>query len=504
MTMTPFTDFTIFELRERLSQNAVSLQEVKRIAMEAATAVRDQAIAGAYSRDAVSILGELTACGSVEIEEVATKALFMDLIEPLNDSFEPSQADIADRVMAQLIDRHRQASVELSQDLARFGLSSEDEMLTRRIAALDGAPSVQRSQVKSILVLSRITVGADVAVTSVIIGHLKRAFPDAEVVFVGPRKLRQIFGGDDRLSFREVEYARTATLRDRLGVWASMLRAVDPATHGLAEGELLVVDPDSRMTQLGLLPPVEPQWNYVLFDSRRIGHGTNQSLVEIARNWCAQRWPVEDGGEAYSFVAPHTKTVIGRGFRQALGGSRKRSLIFVSLGVGGNERKRLPAEAENALIDRLLERAALVVDCGATDEERAQIAGIAETLRRKGLRIIEAHESSLDLASLETADVLVWEGGLGTFAQVLAVCDAYVGYDSAGQHIAAALGRPLLTLFAEGETPRFADRWRATGRGPTMTLRFIPGQPLDAQAIIEEAMIALGKVCKEGRRATEY
>ena len=501
--MTPFTGITISELREQLSLNAVSLQEVNRIAREAAGAVRDQALAGAYSRDAVSILGELTACGSVEIEEVATRMLFRDLIEPLNDSFEPLQADIADRVMAQLIDRHRQASVELSQGLARFGLNNEDEMLIRRMRASDGVPSVKRAQVKSILVLSRITVGADVAVTSVIIGHLKRAFPDAEIVFVGPRKLRQIFGGDDRLSFREVEYARTATLRDRLGVWPSLVRSIDLATHGLCDGELLVVDPDSRMTQLGLLPPVDHQWSYVLFDSRRSGHGTPQSLVEIARNWCAHRWPLEENGEAYSFVAPLTKTVIGPGFRRVFEDSRRRSLIFVSLGVGGNERKRLPAEAEKALIDRLVDRAALIVDCGVTDAERAQIAVIAGALGRKGLRIIQANESSLDVTSLEAADVLVWEGGLGMFTQLLRVCDAYVGYDSAGQHIAAALGRPLLTLFAEGELPLFADRWRATGRGPTSTLRFIPGKPMDAELIVEKALIALDAVCEHGRQATE-
>jgi len=38
----------------------------------------------------------------------------------------------------------------------------------------------------------------------------------------------------------------------------------------------------------------------------------------------------------------------------------------------------------------------------------------------------------------------------------------YVGYDSAGQHVAAAAGIPLISIFAGFPAPRMFDRWRPT------------------------------------------
>ena len=47
-----------------------------------------------------------------------------------------------------------------------------------------------------VLVLSRVTLGADVAVTSVLLAAAKQAFPDAEIVFAGPRKNFELFAAD--------------------------------------------------------------------------------------------------------------------------------------------------------------------------------------------------------------------------------------------------------------------------------------------------------------------
>jgi ADP-heptose:LPS heptosyltransferase len=40
-----------------------------------------------------------------------------------------------------------------------------------------------------------------------------------------------------------------------------------------------------------------------------------------------------------------------------------------------------------------------------------------------------------------------------------------IGYDSAGQHIAAALGVKCIDVFAGFSSPRMLDRWRPTGKG---------------------------------------
>jgi ADP-heptose:LPS heptosyltransferase len=41
----------------------------------------------------------------------------------------------------------------------------------------------------------------------------------------------------------------------------------------------------------------------------------------------------------------------------------------------------------------------------------------------------------------------------------------YVGYDSAGQHVAAACGIPLITIFAGYPNERFFERWTPSGAG---------------------------------------
>jgi ADP-heptose:LPS heptosyltransferase len=56
-----------------------------------------------------------------------------------------------------------------------------------------------------------------------------------------------------------------------------------------------------------------------------------------------------------------------------------------------------------------------------------------------------------------------WEGSFAGFAKIIAGASFYVGYDSAGQHVAAACGIPLLSIFAGFPAPRMFDRWRPKG-----------------------------------------
>ena len=52
---------------------------------------------------------------------------------------------------------------------------------------------------------------------------------------------------------------------------------------------------------------------------------------------------------------------------------------------------------------------------------------------------------------------------IGEIAAIIAKCDEYIGYDSACQHIAAALQTPCLTIFAGSNNMRFIRRWSAFG-----------------------------------------
>jgi ADP-heptose:LPS heptosyltransferase len=57
------------------------------------------------------------------------------------------------------------------------------------------------------------------------------------------------------------------------------------------------------------------------------------------------------------------------------------------------------------------------------------------------------------------------EGSFADFVSVITQCDFYAGYDSAGQHAAAASGVPLISIFAGAPSGRFRERWAPSGPG---------------------------------------
>ncbi len=144
----------------------------------------------------------------------------------------------------------------------------------------------------AVFVLSRVTLGADVAVTSVILDAAKRRFPDAGICLVGPRKNWELFAADPRIQHLPIDYRR-GTLRDRLAAWPELRAA-------FAEPDSIVIDPDSRLTQLGLLP-VCPEERYYFFESRAYGGDGDDALPELTAAGLEQTLGIAD---AKPYVAP--------------------------------------------------------------------------------------------------------------------------------------------------------------------------------------------------------
>jgi ADP-heptose:LPS heptosyltransferase len=269
-----------------------------------------------------------------------------------------------------------------------------------------------------VFVLSRVTLGADVAVTSVVLSAAKRRFPHASIVFVGPHKNYELFAGDPHVHHAPVAYRR-GSLRDRLAVWDE-LKAL------LAAPDSLVLDPDSRLTQLGLLPVCAPERHH-LFESRAYGPDSTRSLPYLTASWCEETLGVH-GARPYL----------------SLGKLPPRGpYIAVSLGVGENVSKRLADPFEEELL-RMLGATGmpLCVDRGGGGEEAARV------------------EQAVARAGVPAA---FWDGSFAGFARVIAGSRLYVGYDSAGQHVAAACGIPLISVFAGFPVERMFHRWRPAG-----------------------------------------
>ena len=327
-------------------------------------------------------------------------ALFRIVAEGLADRFEPALCDTYARLFAEAI-----APGESTALVERY----------RRVRI----PRLVTGEPRTVFVLSRVTLGADVAVTSVILDAAKRRFPEAAIYLVGPRKNWELFAADLRILHLPGTYRR-GTLRERLAAGPELRAALD-------RPDSIVIDPDSRLTQLGLLP-VCPEERYYFFESRAYGGDGDDSLPALTRRWVSQTSGVCD---AAPFVALAPSAI------------PTPPCIAISLGVGENPAKRIADPFEADLLALLSQTGLpLIIDEGAGGEEAARVD-----------RAI-AHSG---------ATVERWNGSFAGFASIIARSRLYVGYDSAGQHVAAACGIPLVSIFAGFACPRMFARWRPAG-----------------------------------------
>lgn len=406
-----------------------------------------------------------TAPRSDAANRAGASALFGIVIEGLCDDFEDPQTAIYNRVMTQVLAycRRLAAGRALDRRLSAFGLRTEQDILRRIDALRKTVPRpVRRLRPDRILVLSRMTVGADVAITSVLLQRFGAAFPGAELVLVGDARLEQIFGANPRLRFRVLEYARRGGLLERFSSWHHLLEVVGQE----AGARTLLVDPDSRLTQLGILP-VTDRRRYLFFDSRA-DHpaGARRSMSELANLWADQ---------VLGRAAPAPPAVwLSESLRrraaelaETLRARGARHLVAVNLGVGGNPRKRVGDAFEAKLLSYLLEPAGtvLILDKGAGEEELDRSGRLLCGLAAAGVPVVHARLEGTPPRLEGGRGAVGIEGGVGEVAAVIACCDEFVGYDSAFQHIAAALGVPTCTVFAGSNNPRFVRRWRAGGPG---------------------------------------
>ncbi len=442
-------------------------------------------------REAVHLICQIATDGAPEIARLGINALFPQLVERLNDSFDPAACQLYDQLFVQVIEfcRRLPEGEQLDEGLNRFGLLSESDLLSRKSKIQNSKPGISTSHSQfpapqKILLLSRVTIGADVAVTSSIIAKLRQAFSKTEFVILGSRKLRELYGGDDRIRISEIAYERGGSLIARLTSWLDVVAAINKERQGCGKDAVWVIDPDSRLTQLGLLPLVEHDDNYFFFESRSYQpNGNSKSIGQLAASWTGEL--IGSHEPAYPFVAlPEEHQIFGQSIASGIQNPKSKiqdRIVAVSFGVGGNQSKRISAEFEQQQIEQLLADSKIILDKGATPDEREQVNRIVANVRTQGKTVVElceANQSQAVSRELQIADIVTWDGSIGAFAGLIAACDQYIGYDSAGQHIAAALGVPALTFFVNSNNATFAERWRPFGKGKLQVVQIegIPSQ----------------------------
>jgi ADP-heptose:LPS heptosyltransferase len=349
------------------------------------------------------------------IAQCGDRALFRVVVERLADLFEPSLCRVYADLFTQVIAR-RIPGLHADHLAARYER-------VRRPRVFDRDPG----SIQNIFVLSRVTLGADIAVTSTILDAAKRRFPDALIWFVGPKKSWELFAADPRLRHLAIAYGRGASIDDRLSVWPQLREAVS-LPHSI------VIDPDSRLTQLGLLPICREE-DYYLFESRAYGAASDEPLPALARRWASETLGVAD-------ARPYVAT----------GLDAAEFATTVSFGVGGNPSKRVPDPFEEEVLRRLPRP--ILIDKGAGGEEAERVERAVATVGGDG--------------------IVMWDGSFAGFAAHIQRSRLYVGYDSAGGHAAAACGIPLISIFAGAVSERMFQRWRPTGVGKAEIVRVSP------------------------------
>ena len=354
--------------------------------------------------------------------KAATRALFSIVIERLGDLFEPELCDVYAKLFSHVI-----ARALPTYDSAELFLRYRN---IRRVRPFQGG------EIERVYVLSRVTLGADIAVTSVAMNAAKQRFPEAEIYFVGPDKNAALFSDDVQVFPIPVAYGRSSLLRERI------LAALELKTV-INETASIVIDPDSRLTQLGLIPICDDA-RYYFFESRGFGGTDDKSLSELTSEWLEETFGVP---HAHAYLRPAPQMPIAE--------------ITVSLGVGENENKRLGDEFEHRLISFLLQTGrSVMLDRGAGAEEAERVNALADALGRPG-------------------NLHLHDGGYASFASHILQSKLYIGYDSAGQHVACAGEVPLVSIFAGHVSQRMFDRWRPTG-SHAHVIRIEPEQGDDA------------------------
>lgn len=421
-----------------------------------------------YNADYIELLCDMaTHFEDEELNQLAARALFGIVIERLCDDFEELQTETYNRLICQIISFLRQLpdGKALHRELNSFGLESEQQ-LYQRIESIRLSPDepVQKPiKPAKVLILSRVTIGADVAITSVICQRVAHLFPNAEIVVFGNAKLSQVFSVESGVKVHEIHYSRRGGLLERFLVWLDLLNEIRLEITGMTNTDYLVLDPDSRLTQLGVLPLVT-EANYRFFNSRgKPGYPAKASISELTNLWLDNLFGHSEF--CYPKVWPDQACLtLARSLRKQIAADSIQTLITLNFGVGGNLRKSVSGSFESDLVMSLLKEpnTKIILDLGFGEEERQRSETILARACEQNIQSIELAFRDLDQVSAGCRLIGV-ECSVSEIAALISVSDEFIGYDSACQHIAAAQNIKTYTVFAGTNNVRFIRRWHACG-----------------------------------------
>ena len=458
-----------------LDARKMTATELARGVMEASLGSRDFA---RYSRS----LASLAFSRNRKIAAEATHVVFADVVQPLADRFEDDSYDVHAAFMAEAV--HAPGS-PITADIEGLGYAHPQDLIERygmlRSEALE--KTVVYEDILKVVVLSRVEIRADVAITSTILQCANIAFRSAELDLVAPKENAYLIGIPYRMNRKIVSYPRDGPLANRLLAWKRVRDKVRASIEDFQPGEWLVVDPDSCITQNGLLPLTDD--GYVrFFDSRSYAEGERAPIAELAADWCGL-WFFWGGIEAQPFVAQRFGNCSGGSF---LSSSLRKRIAGVSFAVDGKESARLGGDFEDALLELLRKRGYwTVLDCGRNEADAAVAAERVHAFRGS-----TNHLTVIDDARHNQARLMACKATPATFGGWVSRASVYVGYDSAMSHVVATFFVPVIQVSAGAPNEMYRARWTPVSDAEVVSIS--AKGPEDGPGILKRIETALERI----------
>ena len=399
------------------------------------------------------------------VAKAATSAIFGTIIETLCDEFSDHGVRVANLVLIRILQfiRTKPEGAELNRLLSDFGFNDAVALLERyqRIRRVMPLSEEQARSVKKILILSRVTAGADIAITNVVIHRLRQRFASAELVLIGPAHLAEVFASVDHCRHRNFLYKNDGSLFQKMSSWPRLLEIARDEQQGYHPEEILLFDPDTRLSQLGLLP-LAPDDRTCYFPSRasQAESLASQNLSRLANQWLNQLL-----GEELTWKPNLVFQRKGEGYHafcQALHRQGCRLVVAINFGVGNDPRKKVHGSFEEDLIQALLARpnTIVILDTGRGLHKGQWIANHLARAKTQNFPVVCLSDSEI-ISQTITFDhgLIIFNGSLGSLGKMIDAADCFIGYDSCGQHLAAATSTPSIIVFAGAPSTRFIQRW---------------------------------------------
>lgn len=455
----------------------------------AQTASTASTVAGTDSTEAnertraINVVAAIATMTDADVARAGLRSLFGGIVEPLNDAYSEPLRLAYYRTFAQVINfcRHTPEGTALDQQLAAFGLDTARDLEERtlRIRQPRRLSAEDCAQVRQVFVLSRVTLGAEIALTSLVFAKALQAFANAEIVFIGSNTAFSLFADNPRLRLAATAYERKGGLTGRLNTWLELLATLRAA---ISDPSHIVIDADTRLSQIGLLPLLDDDQRYYFFDPTL---RAEQQLADALSGWLEATFveataagrnpaaltgklflPSADHDVARAMLAPFTPSTTST--QSADGDS---TLIGIHLGTGGATDKMLSPEFETSLILQLLQAGATVLLYKGVDtQEEQRSTALLTALGEHGVNTVEVSEVSTTPDAVNNPRVIAFAGTrIGVSAALLAACQHIICYSSSSKHIAGALGVPVSVIFVRDAA--HVDRWVPRSDAAVSTLR---------------------------------